>query len=572
MTNVKTNHAKSPELTKALNNLTTAILAKATETNTAQALVDAIEELGIKKAFGVPGGFIEPIVDALTYTNIDMSMVRHESASAMSADGYYRQTRKPALAFSTAGPGATNMITGIACAYAERIPMLIITPQNSTDTQGMGALQDSSKGGVDIVSMFESVTVYNETVTSPKQLEAKFNAAIDCMLNSDRKGPVHLSIPIDILKAQCNSINLSRQVLRKPRDVTDLMSSRLRSASNAAIVIGESCNHATAISLMSMATFLRLPVVEVPASKGIVPTQHPMNKGVFGMGGHSSAKQVIEEADFIISAGCEPTETSSGNWNTEYLNEKTMFVSESLDTLARCTRGDRALVNLETLFDGICQELHIKPMAQSTYPLTPVKLDCVPSSKPKSSNLMQVLSKTLPHESSILFEPGNSFLWGLHSFEVSRFSSIGRKVHLSMAFASMGWAIGASIGVAKGSSAQTVCVSGDGSYLMSSQELSTAVQENLNLIFVILNDSVYGMVMHGQRLGGGQCVGFDLPTIDFAAQAKAMGAQGIIVNTSKELMELDISQLKGPCVVDVRIDREEVPPMGDRMKAFSSSD
>ena len=136
----------------------------------------------------------------------------------------------------------------------------------------------------------------------------------------------------------------------------------------------------------------------------------------------------------------------------------------------------------------------------------------------------------------------------------------------------MGWAIGAAVGQALASPGRpVVCITGDGSLLMSGQEITVAVQEGLPVIFVVLNDSALGMVKHGQRLGGAEPIAFELPQVDFCAYAKAMGADGHIIHSPKDLLHLDVDDLcnrPGPTLLDVRVDPEEVPPMGLRMQVL----
>lgn len=142
-----------------------------------------------------------------------------------------------------------------------------------------------------------------------------------------------------------------------------------------------------------------------------------------------------------------------------------------------------------------------------------------------------------------------------------------------MTFSSMGWAIGASVGAALGfPDAPVVCITGDGSMLMSGQEISTAVQEQLTVIFLVLNDGGYGMVKHGQRLGNAERIGTQLPHTDFAALARSLGAEGIIIESPQDLLELNIEAIcsrRGPTLLDVRIDTEECPPMGARVQMLT---
>jgi acetolactate synthase-1/2/3 large subunit len=147
---------------------------------------------------------------------------------------------------------------------------------------------------------------------------------------------------------------------------------------------------------------------------------------------------------------------------------------------------------------------------------------------------------------------------------------------VGMGFGAMSWGIGAAVGTALGNpSAPVVCVTGDGSFLMSGQELTVAVAERLAVIFVILNDSSLGMVKHGQRLGGGEAIGYQLPAVDFALMAKAMGAEGYVIRTLQDLKAIDITKIcrrLGPTVLDVHIDAESVPPIGSRLKSLGRAE
>jgi acetolactate synthase-1/2/3 large subunit len=179
---------------------------------------------------------------------------------------------------------------------------------------------------------------------------------------------------------------------------------------------------------------------------------------------------------------------------------------------------------------------------------------------------MRDLAMRFPVSTRFLVDAGNSWAWATH-YLLPRSSGLYR---VGMGFGAMGWAIGGSVGTAFGCpGTPVVCITGDGSFLMNGQELTVAVAEKLPVIFVVLNDQALGMVKHGQLLGGGEPVAFELPPVDFAQIAQAMGAQGKTVRTTRELESLDIEGIcrrSGPTVLDIQIDSEEVPPMGARLK------
>ena len=186
----------------------------------------------------------------------------------------------------------------------------------------------------------------------------------------------------------------------------------------------------------------------------------------------------------------------------------------------------------------------------------------------KPQRLMRELSLKLPETARVFVDAGNSWAWATHYLHLKKKGMY----RIGIGFGSMTWAIGACIGSAVATKdGPTVCITGDGSYMMSGQELSVAVAEKLPVIFIILNDNALGMVKHGQRLGGAEQIAFELPPVDFSRQAKSLGASALTIRTIDELDALDfetIGKRQGPTLIEVQIDPEAVPPMGSRMKAL----
>jgi acetolactate synthase-1/2/3 large subunit len=197
----------------------------------------------------------------------------------------------------------------------------------------------------------------------------------------------------------------------------------------------------------------------------------------------------------------------------------------------------------------------------------------------KPQALMATLPKVFPPVTKYLCDSGNSMVWSIHYLHpYDRRVAGNRDEHgglfwTCLEFGSMGWAIGSSIGTSLANKNRpVVCLTGDGSMLMYGGEVTTALQEKLPVFFIILNDSEYGMVKHGQKLGGGEPVGFELPKIDFVKYAESMGIKGILIQSIEELENLKVKELMqdGPVILDVRIDKDEVPPMASRLKALGT--
>ena len=590
--------------------------------DSADLLVAYLEQLHVEYVFGVPGGAIEPLYNALARSSrrggVRHILARHESGAAFMADGYARETGKIGVCCATSGPGATNLITGVACAYDNSIPMLVITGQPPLPAFGRHPLQESSCTGVNTLGMFSHCTHYNSLISHPKQLETKLAAALQRATRAPR-GPVHLSVPSDVFATPSDrkvpSYDLAS--LLEPASLVDAaavatLSHLLSQARSTVLLIGGSCGEAIGL-ILQFAAMRGVQVVTTPDGKGLVNPRHPLFRGVFGFGGHASAEAALrnESVDLILAIGTSMGEWNSGGWSDSLLNSRLVHIDESEDHLSRTPMARLHIRGrIAALFHRLLGQMHETRQVGSgeqECPATPLDLSSMAWSPRtildaqdkydsdatpiKPQRLMRELSKRFPITTCFLADTGNSVSWAVHYLQpkdrrtsarrlaVDREHSPGRRktdggwLRVIMNFAPMGWAIGGAIGTAAANPAvPVVCITGDGSMLMNGQEISVAVAQKLTVIFVILNDQALGMVKHGQRLAGAEHIGCELPPTDFAALARAMGAEGVTVRSPEEMDALDIDAMcarKGPTLIDVLIDPEEVPPMNVRMKALS---
>jgi acetolactate synthase-1/2/3 large subunit len=582
----------------------------------ADLIVHHLESLGIQFVFGVPGGAIEPIYNALARSERRggprIVNACHEAAAAYMADGYYRETGKLGVCIATSGPGATNLITGISCAYDNNIPLLVITGQPRIPSFGRGALQESSCTGVNVVGMFHHCTRYNSLISHEDQLETKLANALLAAYQS--KGPAHLSIPVDIQRSTSIKpiprFSLAEKFQRKlsimDEESVEELVVILQESKQPVFFIG--CEAVEAIdAIMLLVDITNALFITTPDAKGLINPLHINFRGVFGLGGHESAVDVLENnSDIIIAFGTGFGEFSSNSWSENLLNENLVHIDDTSDNLLRSpmaklhVRGrilticnhliDQLLLNnknsiaVNTSSNLVNENFNPNVVLQE-----PDKYhsDATPI---KPQRLMKELSDRFPPNTRFLADAGNSMMWAPHYLQSQnrreqqrympgatygeRRSGSASWLRLTLNFAPMGWAIGAAVGVARGNpDCPTVCITGDGSYLMNGQEITIAAQENLPLIFVILNDSVYGMVMHGQRIAGAEPVGFTLQKVDFSLLAKAMNIPSHIIESPDDFDALDFSEIlerQGPTLLDVRIDREEVPPMVSRLQSLGS--
>lgn len=588
----------------------------------ADLLVAYLEQLGIEYVFGVPGGAIEPFYNAIARSTrrggLRHILARHEAGAAFMADGYARETGKLGVCCSTSGPGATNLITGVACAYDNNIPLLAITGQPALPSFGKSPLQESTCTGIDTLSMFRHCTRYNSLVSHPKQMEAKLVAALQRAIRAPR-GPSHLSVPVDVFRSPSPhpAPSYDLQSLLQPSSMVDddaieSLCDILTEAKHVVLLIGGWCGEAIG-AILQFAALKGVTIVTTPEGKGLVNPRHPQFRGVFGFGGHASAEAALRDksVDLILAIGTSMGEWNSGGWSESLLNDRLVHIDESEEHLARTPmarlhgRGrilsvfnrlnERLRTQLTRPHDvGLKQnpgDTEWNPHSMLDAPDKFVS-DAVPL---KPQRLMRELSHMFPPTTRFLADTGNSVSWSVHCLHPTvdrrlgerRFGSGTRKItpglrkadggwlRVTMNFAAMGWAIGGAVGTALANpDMPVVCITGDGSILMNGQELSAAVAEKLNIIFIVLNDRSLGMVKHGQRLAGAEQIGCDLPPTDFAALARALGAEAYTIRTPGELAALDIPALcsrNGPTLLDVHIDPNEVPPMNVRMRVLNNT-
>lgn len=568
----------------------------------ADLLVEYLNILGVEYVFGVPGGAIEPLFNALARSErsggVRAVVARHEAGAAFMADGYARETGKLGVCCATTGPGATNLLTGVASAYADNVPMLVITAQTPLPKFGRRALQDSSCAAIDIVGIFRHCTRYNSLVSHPEQLENKLIAAVMAS-NRIPAGPVHISIPSDILRLDAGYLpKVKPELLTQQFQLTDKVAlekliQELSQARHIALFIGDGCKDASA-SIMQLATLLNAPFVSGPMGKRWVDETHPLYRGVFGFAGHSSAAELLADQDnkldLVLAIGAALGELGTSGWAEDLINHKLIHIDSSVEHFTRSPMARLHVCgSLPAIFRKLVDEVQqaqrkwgkcwpdfggaadINALGgRSVWRDAAAKQHRGAPFKPQT--LFCMLAESLPQDSRFFADAGNAWAWAIHYYQRREYNG---KFHIAMGLGSMAWAIGAVIGSALGDrqGSPHVCVTGDGAYLMSAQEITVAKQQALPILFIVLNDGVLGMVMHGQRLGNAEPIGFDLGLVNYAQIAQAMGIDSQVIETPEQLQAIDFQAIfknSGPTLLDIRIDRDEIPPMLSRIQSLQN--
>lgn len=558
-------------------------------TEAADLLVAYLAQIGVEYVFGVPGGAIEPFYNALARSarlgGPRPVVARHEAGAAFMADGYARETGRIGVCCAISGPGATNLITGVACAYENEIPILVITGQPSLPSLGRGAMQESSATGIDTVAMFGNCTRYSTLVSHPEQLEHQLANAL-LLAHGPTPGPVHLSIPLDVQRTPMNSTpayDLAHHLL--PHSLVDdvailKLHEQLVRARRVVILIGSGCGEAIDV-ILTLAETINATFITTPDAKGLVSSRHPLYRGVFGFAGHSSAVAELDcdQVDLILAVGSALGEFSSNGWSDTLLNSRLVHIDCCELHLLRSPMARlHVRGRIRTVFDRLLDRLGSRAAAAgcSTQPIAVHNQLQSASGTIQPQYLMRELGRRCPPDTRFLADTGSSVAWAIHCLDLHEPApSAAGWLRVTMNFAPMGWAIGGAIGTALASpGVPVVCITGDGSLLMNGQEMTVALAEKLNVLFVILNDASLGMVKHGQRLAGAEQIGVELPAVDFKLLAESMGIPGHVIRTAQDLDSLDLLAIlrnPGPAILDVRIDTEAVPPMGMRIKTLGAA-
>jgi acetolactate synthase-1/2/3 large subunit len=339
---------------------------------------------------------------------------------------------------------------------------------------------------------------------------------------------------------------------------------------------------------------LNAPVVTTPHGKGLVSPFHPLYRGVIGFSGHRDAMTLLTNrfVDRIFVIGARLGEWATAGWDQNIFDNRVIHIDAVEGNLHQTPMAKlHVRGRLSTIFENILMRpLHANSRASVSVPDDALSrsfsLDeedkfLSDASPIKPQRLMRELPRLFPPNTRYLADTGNSFSWATHyllpydrRIAGSR-DAQGGLVSAAMDFASMGWAIGSAVGTALARPGEpVVCITGDGSMLMNGQEITVAKEHELTVIFIVLNDNALGMVRHGQRMTGAEAIGADLPPVDFAAFALAMNIEGHVVHSPDDLAALDIKSFcakRGPTLIDVRVDREEAPPLNIRTGTLKKS-
>lgn len=555
---------------------------QALEVPATQAILDILEGEGVDYIFGVPGGPLTGFFEALhERKSIRFVLAKHEAGAAFMAAAHARVTGRLAVCCVTSGPGATNAITGIASAYADGLPVLVLTGQVSTQVFGKGAIQESSVHGLDLVEVFRPFTLESFMLPAVARIPDLMRAAIRTAL-SGRRGPVHVSMPADFLSRSVAASSLSVERYRSRStaiDATGLLAlaNLLRTHRRPLLLAGHGVAMSGAWSdLRALASELSLPVATSPKGKGVFPENDPLSVGVLGFGGHQLVERYLEPggADLLLVVGSSLNEFVTNGFTLPLATGRTLVqidvdpavigrnypvdlgivgdarasLAELRRTMAACELPAYDREPLAALRASTPRVLAAEQLSSDAAPIKPQRL-------------MRELRNALPEHAPLFVDNGTSIIWATHYFEARRPNTY----FIDLGLAAMGSAVAGVVGGALSCpQGRAVALVGDAAFAMQGMEVHTAVELGLPVVWLVLNNGGHGMVYQGETLMKGKSFGTSLfqTPIDAAALAVALGARGVRAATVDELRAALEAALRadGPTVIDALIDPNEMAP------------
>ncbi len=559
--------------------------APAKDSTVANAFLDILEAEGVTAIFGVPGGPLTGLFEAMhARDSIRFVLAKHEAGAAFMAAAHARITRSLAVCCATSGPGATNALTGVASAFTEALPVLILTGQVARFVYGKGAIQESSVHGIDVVDLFRPVTKLSASLPEPGRSPDILRLAIRTAL-SGKQGPVHLSMPADIISQPIRYEPLKpaeyRAVDARPVDPEGIAEARvaLSTARHPCILAGYGVSRSNAHEeLMQFARALDAPVATSPKGKGVFPENHPLSMGVLGFGGQGQIEELLASgaADVLVIVGSSMNEFVTNAWTLQ-VHPNTVCIQIDLDpeAIGKNYRVDVAVVgDARATLRELTKELTSFALApdeegwhRAEAPeLRSVAVPVAEETGPlRAQAVMKELRAAMDDDTMLFVDNGNCILWGTHYFEARKPDTYFIDLGLSCMGSAVAGVVGATF-AAPGRRA--VALVGDGAFAMTGWEVHTAVEERLPIVWVVLNNGGHGMVHHGDKLMKGKDLGVALyrTPLDCAAMAVAMGAKGLRASSVPEFRRAlqEALAFDGPVVIDAVVDPSEAPPTLER--------
>jgi acetolactate synthase-1/2/3 large subunit len=521
----------------------------------------------ITHVFGIPGKPITPLILELDKQGIQFVLSKHECGAGFEAAGYALTSKSLGVALVTAGPGGTNMLTAAGQALATQSPVLFLTGQPPIREIGKVLGQDSTMFGTDLVKMFEQVTKFSARVERGDLFETYFKHAMQRAFTGVR-GPVHLSIPLDVFAEEVKRFELELPLLYPQVQSTNLdeVIEIMLKAKRPVLFVGGGVHANDAYEeLIQVAEQLNIPVMTTPSGKGVFASGHRLSLGAFGLGGSQASEDYMREGiDVMVVIGSQLSDLEVPGLPPSIYPEQIIqfdfeptFIGKTIPVPTIPVLGDLKC-NLQEI---ISRTKHAAPAGGRSWP-------AVVEERPPSRGLeympaqlvMEILRSELPDDAVMFGDAGSHSFYAIKYFDIVQPGTF----FFEEVFASMGRAIGYAVGAQIAApEKKIVCLTGDGCMFMTGTEVSTAVNYQAPVIFVVLNNASLDMVEKGMAKHLGRAVGtnYQVP-LQIAKFGESMGAEGFRCRTEEELRDALLQALinERVNVIEVMVDPQEVPP------------
>lgn len=547
--------------------------------NGSEIIVECLKEQNVDTIFGYPGGAILNVYDALYKHSDEIThiLTSHEQGASHAADGYARATGKVGVCFATSGPGATNLVTGIATAYMDSIPVVAITCNVTVPLLGKDSFQE-----IDIAGVTMPITKHNFIVKDVTKLADVIRAAFR-IAKEGRPGPVLIDVTKDVTAAECDYIKETPKTIERQTDTikeedVERAVEMIKASKRPYVFVGGGVIASDASD--ELARFVKkidAPVADSLMGKGAFDGTDPHYTGMLGMHGTKTSNFGVSECDLLIAIGARFSDRVTGNANKFAKNAKILHFDIDAAEINKNIHSDASVVGdaLEIL-KRVNAKLeqqdrhewleHIHDYERQ-YPMA-YRKDCL-----NGPLIMEKIYELTKGEAIISTDVGQHQMWAAQHYKYKK----PRTLLTSGGLGTMGYGLGAAIGAKVGCKDKTVInIAGDGCFRMNMNEVATATRYNIPVIEIIFNNHVLGMVRQWQDLFYGKRYSATVldDCVDFVKVSEGMGAKGYRVQTIEEFEAAlkDAMALNIPCVIDCLIDREDkVFPMVSPGAAISEA-
>ena len=538
----------------------------------ADALVTALELEGVEVVFGIPGGAIIEVYDAIYDSGIEHITTRHEQGATHAADGYARASGRVGVAFATSGPGATNTVTGITTAYMDSSPIVVFTGQVPTSMIGNDAFQEA-----DITGITMPVTKHNYLITDPKDMLKTVKEAFH-IASTGRPGPVLIDLPKDVTVADIEfeypkKVSLpgyKPKMEGHPKQIKRA-AELIMEAERPVILAGGGVIISNASKeLVELAETIPAFVATTLMGKGSIPENHPLGLGFIGMHGSKYANYAVSESDLIIAVGCRFSDRTTGNLAKFAPDAKIVHIDIDPAEIGKNVRVDVPIVgDAKKVLAKLKKYVQYKQRKMWEDKVSEWRRKYPLKYNPDGFKPQYVIERAceIMPDAIVTTEVGQNQMWAAQFFKVK----YPRQFITSGGLGTMGFGFPAAIGAQVAFPEKTVIdIAGDGSFFMNIQELATCVKYEIPVKVLVLNNGYLGMVRQWQELFyrerySATCIGCE--KTGFEAIARGFGAIGMTIESPSDVDDAlrEAKEIDAPVVIDFRVDYQanvfpRVPP------------